>query len=96
MEITLEEAKQLLKENSDAILIDVRSPQEYMENHLNGAILMPLYELKENISYIIKDKSSLIIVYCQYGTRSKKAVQILNKMGYFNVYNIKGGLSNNY
>lgn len=96
MEISLEEAKVLLKENTNAVLVDVRSPQEYMEYHLNGAILIPIYELKDNANYIIKDKTKLIVVYCQYGTRSKKAVQILNKKGYLNVYNIKGGLNDSF
>lgn len=92
--ITYVEAKELLKENSTGILLDVRSIQEYNEYHLNGAICIPYYELESRISNIIDNKSQLIIVYCQSGGRSRKAVGILKKMGYSNLYEINGGIDN--
>ena len=87
------EAKELLKDNASGILLDVRSKQEYNEYHLNGAICIPTYELQEKVQTIIEDKNSLIIVYCQSGGRSKKAVSMLKKMGYTNLYEIYGGLN---
>lgn len=92
--ITYVEAKEQLKENSTGILLDVRSIQEYNEYHLNGAICIPYYELESRISNIIDNKSQLIIVYCQSGGRSRKAVGILKKMGYSNLYEINGGIDN--
>ncbi len=88
------EAKELLKENTQGILLDVRSIQEYNEYHLNGAICIPIYELQNKIVNMIEDKNGLIIVYCQSGGRSKKAEGILKKMGYTNVYEIEGGIDN--
>lgn len=87
--ITYIEAKEMINKNSRTILIDVRSIQEYNEYHLNGAICIPYFELQERISGIIEDKSRMIIVYCQSGARSKKAINVLNKMGYVNVYELE-------
>lgn len=86
--ISYVEAKDMLRKTSRAILIDVRSIQEYKEYHLDGAICIPSFELQDKISEIIANKDQIIIVYCQSGTRSKKAANILRKMGYTNVYEV--------
>lgn len=88
-DIELEELKQLQKEG--AIIIDVRSPQEYEEEHVNGAILIPEYEIKKSIESKVKNKNQNIVVYCSSGSRSKKAQKILKKLGYKNVYNLYNG-----
>lgn len=75
-------------ERKGAIVIDVRSPQEYKEGHLNGAISLPEYEIKENVETILKNKKEIIIVYCSSGSRSKKAQKELIEMGYETVYNL--------
>ena len=82
--------------NPEIVLLDVRSPQEYAEGHLDRAILIPLYDLKSKVSNIIKNKNDIIIVYCMIGKRSKKAIQILNVLGYKNLYHIKGGINSNF
>ena len=86
--ISYVEAKDILNKNPRAVLIDVRSIQEYNEYHLKGAICIPNFELQEKISSIIEDKNQIIILYCQSGARSKKAENLLRKMGYTNVYEI--------
>ena len=78
--------------NDNAILIDVRSFQEYNEDHINGAICIPLYEIENKIESRIKNKNTKIICYCSCGIRSKKAVNILKKLGYNNVYNRDVGI----
>ena len=77
---------------NEYMLLDVRSRREFSENHLNGAINIPLPEVKRNIEKYVKDKSNKILVYCEYGGRSARAVRILEELGYINVYNLKGGL----
>lgn len=77
---------------NECILIDVRSRREFRENHLNGAINIPLPEVKKNIKRYIKDKNEKILIYCEYGERSARAVEILYELGYINVFNLKGGL----
>lgn len=93
-DIDYEEAKQILFDDENAILLDVRSKQEYKEGHLDYAINIPLYDLETNIYNKLTDKNQTIIVYCQTGNRSKKAFNILSKNGYTNIYNIQGGLDN--
>lgn len=75
-----------------AILIDVRSPQEFQEGHLNKAILLPEYELKQKIKGIVSDPLQIIIVYCSTGHRGIRAQKLLQKLGYKQVYNLQNGL----
>ena len=74
--------------NENVILLDVSSPQEYEEEHLDGAINIPNYELYYKAPKIITYKDTIIVAYCSFGIRSKKAIKILKKMGYNNVYHL--------
>ena len=89
-DITIEGLK--AKASQGAILVDVRSNQEYREGHLQGAINIPDFEIANRIQKEIPKKNQLIVVYCQYGGRSKDASMMMKKMGYTNVYNLYGGL----
>ena len=88
-QITIDEMKNKIKQG--AIIIDVRSKQEYNEGHLPEALNIPEYEIRK-----VKNKmpklNQQIVVYCQYGGRSREAYNMLRKMGYTNVYSLKGGL----
>ena len=90
--LSLNEIKEIMKNNDNAILVDVRSRQEYLEGHLNGSVNIPLYELEQCCERTLKDKEAIIIVYCQYGARSTKAIMLLKRHGYRNLYHLKGGL----
>lgn len=79
---------------NEYIILDVRSKREFNETHLNGAINIPLPDIKRNIEKNIKQKQRKILVCCEYGVRSKQAAEILEKLGYTQVYNLKGGLEN--
>lgn len=76
------------------ILIDVRSRREFKEYHLDNAVNIPLLDIKRKIELYVRQKDKKILIYCEYGGRSAKAVKILNDLGYINVYNLKGGLEN--
>lgn len=76
-----------------AILLDVRSNQEFKEGHIDGAINIPLCDVKNNVPKLISDKGKYIIAYCTSGIRSKKAQKILNSLGYRNVYNLMSGFN---
>lgn len=89
-EITYDELLKKVKEG--AILIDTRTKQEFLEGHLEGAILMPYYEISRRIENIIPNKERTIIVYCQNGGRSIKAGETLKRLGYINVYDLKDGM----
>lgn len=76
-----------------AILLDVRSEVEYNRNHLLEAKNMDVSILEAKVEKFIRDKNQEIIVYCQSGTRSKEAMEILQKLGYTNVKNLTGGIA---
>ena len=74
----------------DAIVIDVRTADEYNTEHIEGAINIPV----DNISNLNYDKDTLIIVYCASGMRSATAAEKLVDLGYTKVHNLDGGLIN--
>lgn len=76
-DIDKNEMKKML--NKGAILVDVRSPQEYREGHLDNAILIPEYEIQIKHKIKFKSKEEIIILYCSNGTRSKKAREEVRK-----------------
>ncbi len=85
--------QKMLRENANIVIIDVRTRDEFGYNHLKGAINIPLQNIcEDNMKRYVKSKKSVIIVYCEYGGRSKKAMNKLKKMGYENVYNLDGGI----
>lgn len=88
--IKKEELFQFIKEGT--IIIDVRSPQEFKEEHIDGAINLPYYNVNKDAEKILKNKNEKIIVYCSTGQRSRKVQEKLNKLGYKNVYNLYEGM----
>ncbi len=92
-EINYDQAKKIMNNNTDFILIDVRSKQEYLEGHLISAINIPLYDIEKNIFNVVEDKNKIIIVYCSSGSRSLRAKEILKQLGFKNVYNIKTNIN---
>ena len=91
-EISYRKLQEMMKKDNTIILIDVRSYQEFMENHLESAINIPIFDLEEKVEKIIKNKEQTIVAYCATGSRSKRAKEILEKLDYENVYNLKNGL----
>lgn len=92
--ITVTEMLEMIKTTENVVLLDVRSTSEYKEGHISGSINIPVYDLVKVAGSRLKNKESIIIAYCSAGTRSKRAVQILRKLGYKNLYNIEGGIKN--
>lgn len=93
-QISKEQLEKMIEKG--AILVDVRSPQEFAEGHLKNAILLPEYEINKSVNDILPDKLQIIIVYCSTGHRSEKAQKKLIKLGYQKVYNLCKGLENIY
>jgi adenylyltransferase/sulfurtransferase len=80
----------MLQRDEDFVLLDVREQYEYDIDNLNGT-LIPLGELWEKLPGISKEK--LVIVHCQSGARSAKAVAFLQEKGFSQVYNLEGGIN---
>ena len=74
-----------------AVLLDVRTPDEYRQGHIPGSKNVPLQSISK-VADMIDNKSTPIFVYCLSGARSRQAAAILKQMGYTNVKNI-GGIS---
>ena len=72
-----------------AVLLDVRTPQEYREGRIPGGKNVPLQEISR-IADVAAEKDTPIFVYCHSGARSAQAVKVLAQMGYINVKNIGG------
>jgi rhodanese-related sulfurtransferase len=89
--ITPGQAYTLLKEDQNITLLDVRTPEEFKQGHIQEAKLIPLQILNENLFKLQDDKNRKIIVYCQSGNRSGSASRILEKHGYTPL-NVKGGI----
>lgn len=74
-----------------AVVYDVRTPEEYARDHVSSAKLLPLSEIQAG-KYPAEAKDSPIAIYCRSGNRSKEAKEILEKAGYTNIIDM-GGLS---
>ena len=88
--ITAEEAKQIMDAEEGYIILDVRTQEEYDQGHIPNAILIPDTEIKNKAEEVLTDKDQLILVYCRSGRRSKLASEILVEMGYTNIKEFGG------
>ena len=74
---------------SGAVLLDVRTPEEYRSGHIPGSRNIPLQTI-DRVSAVAENKDTSLYVYCQSGARSRQAAGMLKQMGYTNVNNIGG------
>lgn len=88
--ITAEEAKQIMDSEEGYIILDVRTQEEYDEGHIPGAVLIPNTEIEARAEEELTDKDQLILVYCRSGRRSKLAAEALVELGYTNIKEFGG------
>lgn len=89
--ITQEEAKQMMEQEDDYVIVDVRREDEYAAGHIPGAILIPNESIAEyEAPHELENSDQIILVYCRTGRRSKEAADKLAKMGYSRVYEFGG------
>jgi rhodanese-related sulfurtransferase len=89
-QITPAQAKEIINSQDGYVILDVRTQEEFDEAHIDGAILIPDYEIATKAESVLKDKDQLILVYCRSGRRSKNAASELVKLGYTNVKEFGG------
>ena len=89
-QITMEEAVTMMEEETGYIILDVRTAEEYSENHIPGAINIANESIGTEDIPELPDKDQLILVYCRSGNRSKQASEKLVKLGYTNIVEIGG------
>ena len=88
--ITAEEAKQIMDTEEGYIILDVRTQEEYDEGHISGATQISHEEITEKAEEVLTDKDQLILVYCRSGRRSKIAAEALVELGYTNIKEFGG------
>lgn len=86
--ISAVEVKKRLDAGEKALLVDVRTPSEFVEKHIPQSLLLPLDRIEQEAAQKIPDKAAPIFVYCLTGRRSTSGARILVKLGYSNVYNM--------
>lgn len=88
--ITSSQAQQMMAYNENVMILDVRSPQEFAEGHIEGAVLLPANEIEALAPVLILDKDMALLIYCRSGSRSYHAARTLVELGYTAVYDFGG------
>ena len=89
-QITMDEAVDMMAQETGYIILDVRRPDEYAAGHIPNAINVPNESIGTSDIPELPDKDQLIMVYCRSGRRSKEASEKLVKLGYTNIVEFGG------
>lgn len=89
-QISQKEAKSLMDNNKNIVILDVRTKKEFDDGHIRGAINIPVETIGSIPPAQLRDKKQMILVYCRSGRRSKIAAQKLGTIGYENVLEFGG------
>jgi len=84
------EARELIADKADLVILDVRTVSEYESGHLEGATNIPVEELSGRLSEL--NQNDEMLVYCRTGNRSTTAVGLLKDNGYDRLYHMDGGI----
>lgn len=95
-DVNLEEAFALMEDNrsnQNFVIIDVRTPEEYANGHIEKAINLDFYSetFKDELDQLDRDK--VYLIYCRSGNRSGQALNIMAELGFSEVYNMLGGMA---
>lgn len=90
--LSVPEAVRLINDR-DPLILDVRTPADFKKGHLLNAHNAPLTKLDESLGSASKDKSKPVLVYCALGSSSISAAERLRKLGYAEVYPLRGGIN---
>ena len=88
--VSMDEIVQIMNDNKDYIILDVRTIEEYNEGHIPNAICIPNETIGESTINKIPNKEQLILIYCRSGNRSKQAAKKLEILGYSNLIEFGG------
>lgn len=90
--ISVAEFSKKIKEDKNVVILDVRTPKEYAQEHLPNAILENMQEDSFNKNIAKMDKNKTYLLYCKVGGRSSKALDIMKKAGFKQVFHLGGGI----
>lgn len=96
-EVTVEEAHQrFTSKPKETLLLDVRTPAEYAQAHVEGSLLIPVQDLAAKIHELSEHKEKEILVICRSGNRSFTAAAMLKEKGFEQSFNVAGGVMSWY
>lgn len=90
VDVSVQQGKEMI-DNGEVFLLDVRTQEEYNEDHISGSTLIPVQELEARLSELPRDKK--ILIYCRSGNRSVTASKTLEKNGFTQIFNMQGGIT---
>jgi rhodanese-related sulfurtransferase len=86
------EAASVLDSRPDAVLLDIRTPQEFAEGRIAGSVNIDFYEADFRSRLDALDRDTTYVVYCRSGNRSDSAMDIFTDLGFTSVYEVDGGI----
>jgi rhodanese-related sulfurtransferase len=90
-EVSAAEARRLIATQQPFIL-DVRTPREFNDGHIPGAVLIPVQQLADRVSELAAQRQRGIFIYCRSGNRSTVAAEILHRAGFRTIWNLRHGI----
>ena len=93
VKITVAQAREVIAENKDLLILDTRTQEEYNAGHIEGAILIPYNKIEINLDQLDGFEDKPILVYCRTGSRSAVAVDTLIENGFNKIYHMNQGFS---
>ena len=88
--VSMDDIVDIMNENENYIILDVRTVKEYNEGHIPNAICIPNETIGEDVTNKLSNKDQLILIYCRSGNRSKQAANKLKNLGYTNLIEFGG------
>ncbi len=92
IETNVQTLSELLQENADFLLLDVREPSEYETARIEGSMLLPMGQLRERFDELEPFRHRHIIVHCHHGGRSMRVTEALRHHGFTQAQNLAGGI----
>lgn len=89
-QISQKEAKEIIDNEKNYVILDVRTQEEYDAYHIDNAVVLPLHEIKDSAEEVLPDKNQVILIYCRSGYRSILAAEQLAELGYTNIKEFGG------
>lgn len=90
-EVTQDELRQWMADGKDMVIIDVREPNDHVHSRIENSTNIPRGVIELEIEDTVHDKDRTVVVYCGGGGRSALAADVLQQMGYHNVFSLQGG-----
>jgi sulfur-carrier protein adenylyltransferase/sulfurtransferase len=90
-EVEQADFRKWLEENRDLVILDVRESNDHVHSRIEGSVNVPRGVLELEIEETVPDRDKTVVAYCGGGGRSALAADVLQQMGYKNVYSLQGG-----